>query len=97
MISHKNIEIKTKSSFLNIYTFEDTDLLDECIEECKDKLEDVGTRRVSFFSDVIEGNYMYGDVRICRTQKLTPSLGKILDIINVRFDSDYNGIIINDG
>jgi len=95
MISHKSIEIKTKSSFLNIYTFEDTDLLDKCIEECSDKLEDVGTRRVSFFSDVIEGNYMYGNIRVCGSQKLTTSLSEILDIINVKFDSDYNGIIIN--
>ena len=95
MVNLKQVEIETPSSFLNIYTFEDTDLLDKCIEECEDRLEDVGSRGVSFFSDVIEGNYMYGDVRICRTQKLTPSLGKILDNINVRFDSDYNGIIIN--
>ena len=95
MVNLKQLEIKTQSSFLNIYTFEDTNLLDRCIEECSDKLEDGGNRKVSFFSDVVEGNYMYGDVRICRSQKLTPSLGKILDIINVRFDSDYNGIIIN--
>lgn len=95
MINLKKVEIKTQSSFLNIYTFEDDNLLDKCIEECKDKLEDVGTRRVSFFSDVITENYMYGDVRVCMSQKLTPSLSKILDIINVKFDSDYNGIIIN--
>ena len=95
MINLKKVEIQTNSSFLYIYTFEDTNLLDKCIEESADKLEDVGTRKVSFFSDVIEGNYMYGDVRVCKSQKLTPSLSKILDIINVRFDSDYNGIIIN--
>jgi alkylated DNA repair dioxygenase AlkB len=95
MVNFKQVEIKTQSSFLNIYTFEDTNLLDNCIEECKDKLEDVGTRRVSFFSDVIEGNYMYGDVRICRSQRLTPSLKEILDFINERFNSDYNGIIVN--
>jgi len=95
MISLKKEEIKTPLSFLNIYTFEDDNLLDRCIEECVDKLEDVGTRRVSFFSDVITGNYMYGDVRVCKSQKLTPSLSKILDIINERFNSDYNGLIIN--
>ena len=43
MIDLKSVEIKTDSSFLNIYTFNDTNLLDRCIEESKDKLEDVGT------------------------------------------------------
>jgi alkylated DNA repair dioxygenase AlkB len=95
MINLKQVEIKTLSSFLNIYTFEDANLLHKCIEECKDKLEDVITRKVSFFSDVITEDYMYGKVRICKSQKLTPSLSKILDVINVKFDSDYNGIIIN--
>jgi alkylated DNA repair dioxygenase AlkB len=95
MINLKQVEIKTTSSFLNIYTFEDTNLLDKCIEECGDKLEDVGTRRVSFFSDVITKDYMYGQVRICKSQKLTPALKEILDFINIRFNSDYNGIIIN--
>jgi alkylated DNA repair dioxygenase AlkB len=95
MIQLKSEVIKTNSSFLNIYTFNNTDLLDKCIEECKDKLEDVITRKVSFFSDVIEGNYMYGDIRICRSQRLTPSLKEILNFINERFNSDYNGILIN--
>ena len=95
MINLKQVEIKTNSSFLNIYTFDNTDLLDKCIEECKDKLEDVVTRKVSFFSDVITQDYMYGKMRICKTQKLTPSLKEILDFINVRFNSDYNGIIVN--
>ena len=95
MIQLKSEVIKTNSSFLNIYTFDNTELLDKCIEECKDKLEDVITRKVSFFSDVITQDYMYGKVRICKTQKLTPSLKEILDFINVRFNSDYNGIIVN--
>ena len=95
MINLKKVEIQTNHSFLNIYTFEDTQLLDRCIEESKDKLEDVGSRFVSFFSDVVEGNYMYGDVRVCRSQNLTPSLREILGHINERYNSDYNGIIIN--
>ena len=95
MFNLKKVEIQTNSSFLFIYTFEDTDLLDKCIKECKDKLEDVGTRKVSFFSDVITENYMYGNIRVCKSQRLTPSLTKILDITNKRFNSDYNGIIIN--
>ena len=63
MIQLKSEVIKTNSSFLNIYTFNNTDLLDKCIEECKDKLEDVITRKVSFFSDVITEDYMYGKVK----------------------------------
>ena len=95
MIDLKSVEIKTDSSFLNIYTFNDTNLLDRCIEESKDKLEDVGTRKVSFFSDFVTGNYMYGDIRVCKSQRLTLSLKKMLDLMNERFNSDYNGIIIN--
>jgi alkylated DNA repair dioxygenase AlkB len=95
MIDFKSVEIKTNSSFLNIYTFNDTNLLDSCIEESKEKLEDVGTRRVRFFSDFVTGNYMYGNVRVCKSQKLTPSLKKMLNLMNERFDSDYNGIIVN--
>jgi alkylated DNA repair dioxygenase AlkB len=95
MINLKSVEIENNSSFLNIYKFDDTNLLDRCIEESKDKLEDVGTRKVSFFSDFVTGNYMYGNVRVCKSQKLTPALKKMLDFINERFNSDYNGIIIN--
>jgi hypothetical protein len=95
MISLKSVEIKTNSSFLDIYTFNNTNLLDRCIDESKDKLEDVGTRKVSFFSDSVTGNYMYGDLRVCKSQKLTPALKEMLDFINERFNSDYNGIIIN--
>jgi len=95
MINLKSVEIKTNSSFLDIYTFTNTNLLDRCIEESKDKLEDVGTRSVSFFSDFVTVNYMYGNVRVCKSQKLTPSLKEMLDFINEKFNSDYNGIIIN--
>jgi len=95
MIDLKSEVIKTNSSFLNIYTVNNTNLLDRCIEECKNKLEDVITRKVSFFSDVIEEDYMYGKVRVCKSQKLTPALKELLDFINVRFNSDYNGIIVN--
>jgi hypothetical protein len=95
MIDFKSLEIETKSSFLKIYKFNDTNLLDRCIEESKDKLEDVGTRKVSFFSDSVTDNYMYGDVRVCRSQKLTPALKEMISLINEKFNSDYNGIIIN--
>jgi hypothetical protein len=44
MVDLKSVEIETNSSFLKIYKFNDTNLLDRCIEESKDKLEDVGTR-----------------------------------------------------
>ena len=38
MITLKSLEIETNSSFLKIYKFNNTDLLDRCIEESKDKL-----------------------------------------------------------
>ena len=85
MVNLKSVEIETNSSFLKIYKFNDTNLLDRCIEESKDKLEDVGTRKVSFFSDFVTENYMYGNVRVCKSQKLTPSLKEMLYFINERF------------
>jgi hypothetical protein len=95
MITLKSLEIETNSSFLKIYKFNNNELLDRCIEETKDKLEDVGTRKVSFFSDFITGNYMYGNIRVCGSQKLTPSLKEMIDVMNEIFNSDYNGITIN--
>jgi alkylated DNA repair dioxygenase AlkB len=95
MIDLKNIEIETDLSFLNIYKFNDTELLDKCIEESKYKLNISRYRKVGFFSDIVKQDYMYGKIKVCPSQKLTPSLKEILGIVNERYNSDYNGILIN--
>lgn len=88
-------DIETSNSFSKRYLFPFPVLLHDCIEEIRDIL-DIGLhRKVKFFSDEIEGDYMYGTLKVCETQKLTFSLRLILDFINDEFSSDYNGVLVN--
>ena len=97
MISFIKNEIDTGKSFLNLYSFIDQDLLTSCLKEI-----DVGAlnknscRNVGFFSDSYKGYYKYGKITLTKSQPLTPSLSKLLKIVNDHFDTDNNGIIINE-
>ena len=89
-------EIKTDKSYLNIYAFPDENLIKECVEGLNSKLTTHRFRKVGFFSDECDGTlYKYGRLNIAKAQKLTPSLKNLLDMINLIFNSDYNGILIN--
>lgn len=90
-------EIETESSFLNIYSFENNEeLLNNCIDDIKDKLCKSGYRKVGFFSNKFHGNYLYGKLHIVKSQPLSQSLSILLDMINEIFETDYNGILINE-
>jgi alkylated DNA repair dioxygenase AlkB len=99
------MEIQTTKSALNTYLFKDLDLLNKCVDEIKDKLitrpEIVvygktlnQNRNVGFFSNESIG-YNYSK-KLMKSQALTSSLIKLLKLINNKFNSDFNGILVNE-
>lgn len=104
----KKTIIKTDKSFLDIYYIVDNKeykhLVKSCIEDIKDKLKirpEIKiygktchqARDVGFFSDSSIG-YQYSG-QIAKSQKLTPNLKQLLDQINLMFNANFNGILIN--
>lgn len=87
--------IQTDSSFLKIYSFSDPLLVENSINEVKNKLNISSKREVGFFSDEYKGFYLYGKKRITESQPLTPSLSSLLKIANDQFETDFNGLIVN--
>jgi len=97
--------IKTESSFLNVYSCEEySKLIKKCIEEVEDKLlvkppiqlfgKTVHQQRdIGFFSDESIG-YYYSN-QLAKAQPLQTNLAKLMKIINDRFDTNYNGILVN--
>lgn len=100
-----NTLIKTDKSSLLHGVYENFNLIDECVGEISDKLIKnppivvygkvcYQRRSVGFFSDVSEGYYFSG--QLSKSIPLTDSLKKLLDDINEKFKSDFNGILINE-
>jgi len=96
--------IKTETSFLDIHKLQNENILVSCIEEIKDKLiinppifvfgkKAHQHRSVGFFSNTSVG-YYYSN-QIAKSIQLTPNLEKLLDIMNTKFNADFNGILIN--
>ena len=96
MISFIKTEIDTGESFLNIYSFIDENLLSMCVKEIDGKLNKSISRKVGFFSDTFNGSYKYGNLFITKSQPLTPSMNILLQIVNEFFETDSNGILINE-
>lgn len=91
-----NTLIQTDRSFFKTYSFSDPALIESAINEVKDKLNVSSKRRVGFFSDVYTGYYCYGRIKLTKAQPLTPSLSTLLTLANTQFETDFNGIIINE-
>ena len=98
-------EIKTKNSWLSIQKFINRQLMIACCEEIKGKLlvkpEIVvfnkvcnQNRNVGFFSNDSIG-YRYSG-RLAASQPLTPALKELLDTINSLYDTNFNGILVNE-
>lgn len=96
--------VKTERSELLKHDFCDHILMDKCIETIKDKLlvnpkikifgkDAVQHRSIGFFSNTSIG-YRYSN-QLAASQKLDECMTKILDIINEKFDSNFNGILVN--
>jgi len=102
------IIIKTEKSFLKVYKKETVGQMNleilECVNEIKNKLiknppikvygkDAIQHRSIGFFSNDSIG-YKYSG-QIAKSQSLTPKLTKLLEIINYKFDTEFNGILIN--
>lgn len=95
--------IQTQTSWLSAYQ-NDFANLDEIIEEIDNQLESnltimvygrecIQRRSIGFFSNDSIG-YKYSK-KLVESKPLTPLLENLLNEINQRFNSDYNGILIN--
>ena len=103
-LSMKEI-ISTEYSTLYTGSLEDmSDLVDSCVDDIRPLLNDypqiivygkkcLQRRSVGFFSDSIIG-YKYSG-KIETSQRLTKNLKILLDHINIKFNSDFNGILVN--
>ena len=97
--------LETEKSFLAIYK---NSLSDEeikmCVSDIEDKLnnypkikifnkEATQHRCIGFFSNDSIGYYYSG--QLAKSQPLTVNLKKLLDKINQKFNSEFNGILVN--
>lgn len=96
--------IRTDKSSLNVYQFDDLDLIKECINDIDDKLlinppirvfnkPAIQHRAIGFFSNTSIG-YHYSN-QLARSQPLTDNLEILLDKINKKFSVEFNGILVN--
>ena len=96
--------IKTENSSLNEYDFENPELIENCIDEIKDKLlvnppikvfnkPAIQHRSIGFFSDTSIG-YHYSK-QLAKSQPLSDNLKNLLDIVNNLFKVNFNGILVN--
>jgi len=97
--------IKTEKSFLNVLLCEEySDLIQKCIGEVKDELlikppiQLYGKivyqqRNIGFFSNESIGYYYSG--QLAKAKPLLQYTDKLIKIINDRFGTNYNGILVN--
>ena len=97
--------IKTNTSFLNVYPYnENQELIEKCIEEFKNNLlvkppiKLYGKivhqqRNIGFFSDESIG-YYYSN-QLAQSKPLQHNMSKLMKLINERFETKYNGILVN--
>jgi len=97
--------VKTETSFLNVYLCEEyNELIKKCIEEVKNELlvkppiQLYGKivyqqRNIGFFSDESIGYYYSG--QLAKSKPLKPYSSELMKIINTRFGTNYNGILVN--
>ena len=97
--------IQTEKSFLNFYLCEEyADLILLCIEEIKDELLEKPPikmrgktvhqqRDVGFISNESIGYYYSG--QLAKSKPMKPNCLKLIKLINERFGTKYNGILVN--
>jgi alkylated DNA repair dioxygenase AlkB len=100
-----NYYIKTDKSYLGKIAIDIDELLSDCVDEISGKLDEKPSivlygniayqhRNIGFFSDNSIG-YQYSG-QLAKSKKLTKSLSKLLDFVNKKLKSDFNGILINE-
>lgn len=95
--------IRTDNSFLTSEPYEDEELLNNCVKNIDEKLEKLPItiygrklyqpRLVGFFSDESTG-YSYSN-QVTYSKPLTKFLTILLLSINTKFNSKFNGILVN--
>lgn len=97
--------IKTDKSYFGKIDADIDDLLLECIDDIKGKLDEkppvvvfgkhaIQHRNIGFFSNTSIGYHYAG--QLAASKPLTKSLNELLNLINIEFNSDFNGILINE-
>lgn len=97
--------IKTDKSYFGKIDADIDDLLLECIEEIKGKLDEkppvivfgkpaVQHRNIGFFSNESIGYHYAG--QLAASKPMTNALIELLNLINIEFKTDFNGILINE-
>ena len=98
------IHIETKKSWLKSTIFSDTSLLTRCVLESNSKLNQRPiikvygkimhqNRNVGFFSDTSRG-YTYSG-QLALSKPLTINLKKLLNVVNQMYNTNFNGILVN--
>lgn len=97
--------IKTDKSFLTMYSCEEYKvLIKNCIDEVKDELlvkppiqlygkTVYQQRSIGFFSDESIGYHYSG--QLAKSKPLQPYSTELMTLINSRFGTNYNGILVN--
>jgi alkylated DNA repair dioxygenase AlkB len=96
--------IKTNNSYLSAYTIDIDNLLVDCINSIEGTLIEnphiyiygkkaIQHRSIGFYSNTSIGYYY--SRQLARSQTLTVPLQQLLDLINTKFDTDFNGILVN--
>lgn len=97
--------IKTEHSYLGKIDVDIDELLVNCISEIEGKLEIEPSirvfgrvcsqrRNVGFFSDTSVGYYFSG--QLSASKPMTLHLQELLNFVNEQFNTDFNGILINE-
>jgi alkylated DNA repair dioxygenase AlkB len=97
--------IKTDKSYLGKISIDIEQLLLKCVNDINGKLDEkpsimvygnpaVQHRNIGFFSNNSIG-YQYSG-QLAKSKKLTKSLKELLDFVNNKLNSDFNGILINE-
>ena len=104
-IHSTNNHIQTQNSFLSTIDFQDNKrLVTSCIDEIQHQLTEYPAiliygkecrqnRSIGFFSDTSKG-YFYSR-QLCKSKPLTDHLKLLLEKVNQRFNSNFNGILVN--
>lgn len=94
----------TNSSFLDVRKYENSSLVDQCVDDVKNILsheppiyiagkECRQHRDIGFFSNESIG-YKYSG-QLAKSQKLTQNLEKLMNEINELYQSSFNAILVN--
>lgn len=97
--------IQTEKSYLGKISVNIDDLLVNCVSEIEGKLETEPLvkvfgkwcsqhRNVGFFSDSSIGYYFSG--QLSASKPMTPYLQQLLELVNQQFNTDFNGILVNE-